>query len=149
MKRILVALVLPLMFITACGDEDEPATASSSTPTAASASPSVDTALKTTCDKLGRTWAVQAEKLVTKLYLALPTKEFTDAMTEATDQMDIEGCEGPAVDAALMGNYEAAVAAAKIVTCDSSDFTVCGEKAGNYWKKNGFPPLLEVRSIVN
>lgn len=100
------------------------------------------------CNRLGRTWAVQAEKLVTKLYVALPVTQVTDAMTSATDQMDIEGCTGEVVDLALDGNYRAVLASTKLITCSSDDPFVCGEQAGDLWKKQGFPLLAKVRALV-
>lgn len=160
MMRVVLATLM-LLALSGCGGEenaDPPSAARASaaptttTPSPAAAEPT-EASNQETCDKLARAWAVKAEKLLGPLYLALPEKAstLTSAMTDATDQMDIEACDGPAVALALRANYEASVVSAQLLTCDQSDLSAaldCGEKIGKRWERKGMPLLVQVRNLV-
>ncbi len=146
MKRLLVALVLPLLFVAGCGDSDDEGPAS--TPTSAQSTDAVAGALDETCAKLARTWAVKAGGLRSGLYLLVDRVSVdVAAMTDATDQMEIEGCEGDAVSTALRGNYEAALAVAKMQVCLNDGEELSCDAAGDSWVKNGEPLVDKVKAL--
>ena len=74
-------------------------------------------ALDEICAKLGRTWVVASEDLDLSLGLGVmeSVDAATDAMTAATDQMEIQQCQGEIVSQPAVGNLEAAIAAARSV----------------------------------
>lgn len=137
---------LALLIVAACGGgSDDPEPKAKDSPSA-TPSPTVNAEHEETCVKLGRTWLVDAKKLVTNLYLAVPVDDSTSAMTDATEQMEIEGCEGEIQDAATEGNYEAARISAAMLACGMT--LDCGEKAGKDWEAKGFPLMLKVASLT-
>lgn len=151
MKRATLA-ALTLLPLAACGgggDEDEPAAKPSPT---AEVSKAVETptADAETCEKLARTWAVAANSLKSGLLLMVAdvAEERTTAMHAATDQMEIEQCKSRAHDAALEGNYHAALANAQMTICMNNGVDYC-DKAADTWERGGEPLVEEVRALTH
>lgn len=142
MRLALTALFL--LVLTGCGSS--PDSPKDAVPSASSTS-TVDP-LDVTCAKLGRTWAVAADGLRSSLTLAVMenVNSATDAMVAATEQMKIEQCEGEAVDQALIGNLEAALAAAHALVC-SYDMEVVVCPAGDEWRSKGEPIVAKVGEL--
>ena len=148
MKRALV--VLALVSLAACGGKAEADKPHSSPSTAAVSNSTPSPAALDACTKLARTWAVAARDLKGRLLLMLPERvdESTRAMTSATDQMEVEGCMSRAREAALEGNYQAALANAQMAVCINNAADMC-DKAADTWESAGEPLVAEVRSLTD
>jgi len=144
MRLALISLLL--VVLSACGGSSDGAPKDTKP---SEASTSEADALDATCAKLGRTWAVAADGLHSSLTLAAMgnVDTATAAMSAATDEMKIEQCEGEIVDQALMGNYEAALAAAEAqINCSgNAEIVVC--PAGDMWRSNGEPIVAKVEEL--
>lgn len=101
------------------------------------------------CSRTVRTWLVKAKNLNTELSLGLFEKaqSLLDAMTAATEQLEIEQCNGPYREPALRGNYQAALSISRVLRCDFDDLD-CSLDVAESWTKKGAPFIGQVAGSV-